>query len=504
MIFSPRTLSVLAVVCAALMFFSGCASSGDKKKKKKRKRTVLTTKYEEADAGAEGSRAVAAQMGVLDDAALNAYITRIGRKLLRGLPRRNFAYHFSVVDQVEPNAFALPGGYVFISRGLLAMANNEDELACVIGHEITHVAHRHAAAQQGMQGRMNPLSMGYIKASKMAEYGREMERDADQGGQVLCASAGYDPMGMSTFLASLGQSERMHLGYTRGPSFFDTHPGSRERAAANAIRAKEIRRRYDPTLGDTKVSLFKQINGLPIGQRPETGIFVGDRFLHPDMDFAVRFPAGWRVQNSNQAVGATAPRGDAMVYLTADMPAGDPQTMAETWVAKARKQARVGVEESKHVKIGHIDSWRMKLSGGSRAGTLISYVTFIPYRNLTWSLTGITLASKEKVYLGRTLLTARSFGPLDARDRSKIFGTNLDITTAMSGDGFKSLGKRTGNSWSEGNTAMMNGLFVDHRFRGGELVKIVRRERYAGKKPEKKAKQKKPARDGAKSVEVSQ
>ena len=84
------------------------------------------------------------QIGVLDDPELNAYVTEIGLKLLRGLPRRSFRYHFAVVDQTEPNAFALPGGYIFISRGLLILSNSEDELANVIGHEIVHVAARHA------------------------------------------------------------------------------------------------------------------------------------------------------------------------------------------------------------------------------------------------------------------------------------------------------------------------------------------------------------------------
>ncbi|MBW2294722.1 MAG: M48 family metallopeptidase, partial [Deltaproteobacteria bacterium] len=113
------------------------------------------------------------------------------------------------MDQTEPNAFALPGGHIFISRGLLALANNEDELACVIGHEITHANQRHSAAQQGLAKRS--LAIGYLRAASMASYSREMERAADQGGQTLCATAGYNPMGMSTFLHSLDQNQRLQL-----------------------------------------------------------------------------------------------------------------------------------------------------------------------------------------------------------------------------------------------------------------------------------------------------
>jgi predicted Zn-dependent protease len=206
-----RLLTLLTVVaCAAALLLTGCASNS---KQSKKKRTILMTEYDDARVGKEQSAGVAVQMGVLDDSALTAYVSEIGHKLLRGVPRRGFNYEFSVVDQEEPNAFALPGGYIFISRGLLALTNNEDELACVIGHEITHAAHRHAASQQALAKRS--YAMGYIRAAQMASYGRDMERDADKGGQILCAAAGYDPMGLSTFLTSLGASDRVKRLHTR-------------------------------------------------------------------------------------------------------------------------------------------------------------------------------------------------------------------------------------------------------------------------------------------------
>ena len=184
----------IGLLAAVLMLGQVACSSAPKSKKKKR--TILMTEYDDARVGREASQDVAAQMGLLGNPDLDSYITEIGRKLLRGLPRRQFQFNFAVVDQVEPNAFALPGGYVFISRGLLLLANSEDELACVIGHEITHVAHRHAAAQQGLAKHISPVAMPWARAGRMAAYGRDMERDADKGGQLLCAAAGYDPMGM--------------------------------------------------------------------------------------------------------------------------------------------------------------------------------------------------------------------------------------------------------------------------------------------------------------------
>ncbi len=456
----------VALCCGLALALSGCASGP-----KKKKRTVLMTEYDDARVGKQASVSVAAQMGVLDDPELNAYVTEIGRKLLRGLPRRSFQYQFAVVDQEEPNAFALPGGYIFISRGLLALANNEDELACVIGHEITHVHHRHSAAQQQLSKR--GLAMPWIKAGKMAAYGRDMERDADKGGQILCAAAGYDPMGMSTFLESLAQTERFRLGFSRNPGWLDSHPGSNERAAVNAVRAQEIRWRRDPLLGDTQESLYKKIEGLPWGQRPQGGVFQGDVFLHPDLDFYMRFPHGWYTQNTNSAVGAQEPTGRAIVFLTADAPPGDPKQIAETWAEKTKQTQSIDVRDSRPVKVGHIDAWRMKVNARMGGPLVASMVTFIPYAGATWRVTSMSLAMDEDKYMGRTLVTARSFRPLTDEERNSLSESSLHITRAQPGESLERLNQRTGNAWDVRATALYNGVFIDHRFQGGERVKTV-------------------------------
>jgi len=470
----PRPLLAFALIlgCSAALVVAGC-SSAPKASGQKKKRTVLLTEHDDARVGREASQGVAAEIGIIDDAGLNAYVSRIGRKLLRGVPRRSFQYQFSVVDQVEPNAFALPGGYIFISRGLLALANNEDELACVIGHEITHAALRHAARQQALAGRESRLAMPWVRAANIASYGRDMEREADKGGQMLAAAAGYDPMGMSTFLKNMGQNERLIVGHSRLPTFYDTHPGSTERASTNAIRARELRWKRDPALGDTRASLLREIDGLALGPRPEGGVFQGDRFLHPDLDFQVRFPNGWRTSNTNRAVGAVSPRGDAIVFVMADLPAGDPQTVADAFVEKTQQEQSVDVKESKPVKIGHIDGWRMRLEGGGGGRSIAAYVTFVPYRGSTWRIMGVSPARAAEQYLGRTISTARSFRPLTSEEKNSLTVTRLRLATARPDEDLTALGRRTGSAWDPSHAAVYNGIFVNHRFGGGERVKIA-------------------------------
>jgi predicted Zn-dependent protease len=468
----PISVAIALVASALWLGGTGCASS-PKSRPAKPKRVVLSTEYDDARAGREASVDVKKELGVLGDDELDAYVSEIGRKLLRGVPRKSFDYQFSVIDQEEPNAFALPGGYIFVSRGLLYLANDEDELACVLGHEIIHAANRHAAAQQALSRSINPLAMPWNRAASMAAYGRDMEREADKGGQILCAAAGYDPMAMSTFLESLEQYQRLRKGYSRRPSFFDTHPGTTERVASNAVRAGEIRWRRDPSIGDPRNSLLDQIDGLPVGQRPETGIFVGSSFIHPVLDFHIRFPQDLQQRNANQAVGAMEPRGQAVIYLTAGKGGGTAQQMAEAWVERAKQEQRVEVKDSRPVKIGSLDAWRMRLEMPGRGVRVASTVTFIPYRDATWRVTGTSRAMSAEKYLGRTLSTARSFRPLSLREKRSIKTLRLRSVEARRGENVIELTRRTGNAWSPATTAVNNGIFVDHRFEGGERVKIA-------------------------------
>ena len=467
-------LAIAWLLAAALVAGIGCASS-PKSKSAAKKRTVLMTEYDDARVGRESAQDVKAEIGVLDDPALASYVSEIGNKLLRGVPRRGFDYQFYVVDMVEPNAFALPGGYIFVSRGLLALVNNEDELACVFGHEITHAARRHAAASQAIQESLPPLLLPGA-AAKFASYGREMEREADEGGQILCAAAGYDPIGMSTFLTSLAMSSRLELGYTRNPTFFDTHPSSEERASANAVRAREIRWQRDAAIGDPRAAVLRHIAGLELGPRPESGIFQGDRFVHPTLGFTIRFPSGWRQSNTNRAVGAVQPRGEAVVFLSADVPPGEIGQVAQEWLE--RQEMPLDVEDSRPVKVAGIDAWRVDASAMGRGGPVRAQLTFIPFRDATWRITGAAPAVVAKRHEAALLATARSFRRVTPEETSGIQVTRLQVEMARAGEGLAEVSKRSHNVWSINDTAVYNAVFADHRFAGGELVKVAVREAY--------------------------
>lgn len=474
-----RSLRPVLVCLLLLVVGVSLACAGSSKKSKRPKRTILLTTADDVRAGQEAAESVEAEIGLLDDPELVAYVQGIGKKLLRGLPRRDFAYRFSIVDQMEPNAFALPGGHIFISRGLMALVNSEDELACVIGHEIVHAARRHSAQQQAIVRYQKAFAPRFSRSRTLAAYGRDMEREADALGQKLAAAAGYDPMGMSTFMRRLDQRERLLIGAPRQPTFFDTHPGSRERAIATAMRSRELRWTRDPDLGDTRVRLLDRIDGMIIGDRPETGIFVDELFMHPDLDFEIRFPKGWRTQNSGRMVGATAPRGEAMIYLTADMPLGDLIELADEFALKASEEFGVRVTEKKKVRIGSIQAIRYGFEGGGIGRSIVARVTFFPFADSTWRIVGAAPAAAANRYLGQILLAARSFRPISDRSRSQIRVKRLHVVLVRPGEDVVRLGERTGNAWTPTETALMNGMLGNEVFEGGELMKILRSERFS-------------------------
>jgi predicted Zn-dependent protease len=434
-------------------------------------RTVLLdSAYDDRDAGRDAAKGVEAQIGLLGDPALDAYVQGIGDKLLRAIPNRPFAYRFQIVDQVEPNAFALPGGHIFVSRGLLALANDEDELACVIGHEIVHVAKRHAAAQQGTARGQFPLLNPLLRAGQMAAYSRDLERSADHDGQILCAAAGYDPRGLALFLDRLMTYEKLGTGMIRRASYFDSHPLSSERSTVARVEASELRWKRDPKLTDPRGALLAHIDGLPVGQRPEAGMFVGDVFLHPGIGFKLRFPRGWAKSNTPQLVGAQAPRGNAVVYLMSDVPPGEPRQVAERWAAETMR-GMGQVEKGAPFSVGGLSAWRLDVVGGAGGAPVRSYITFIPFAKAIWRITGAAIAEQE---LNMTLATTRSFHALNDEDRAVIRETRLAIVRAEAGEDLTALTTRTSNTWSSYETAVYNGLSPSHRFEGGESVKIAR------------------------------
>lgn len=302
--------------------------------------------------------------GEYGDAKLQRYVDMIGRRLAGYTEYQQFNYLFTLLNSPIVNAFALPGGYVYVSRGLLTLASNEAELAGVLAHELGHVNARHSAERMGAQ---QLASIGVIASAIGASllglpgdsvarigqtvatlaiqgYSREQEFESDTLGIRYMSRAGYDPDAMVTFFASMREQSQLEArtkGLPAGSvdqyNLMATHPRTADRVRQAQAAAQEARP-VNARIG--RDDYFALIDGMLFGDDPSQGFISGQRFVHPQMRFEFTAPPGFRVQNSPEQVVASDPQGAAVVFDIVRMQhPGNPGTYLQgEWAPKARLQ----------------------------------------------------------------------------------------------------------------------------------------------------------------------
>ncbi|HEX9106481.1 MAG TPA: M48 family metallopeptidase, partial [Longimicrobiales bacterium] len=294
---------------------------------------VLISEQQEIQMGQEGAAQVAQTIGLVNDSGLQRYVQGVGESLARVSQRPQLPWTFRVVDDPTPNAFALPGGYIFVTRGLMDLMTSEAELATVVGHEIGHVTARHQVrsltrAELAQVG----LALGSVLSPTIARFGqlagtgmqllflkydRAAEAQADELGFDYARRDGYDVKEMADVFEALDRVQQRE-GASALPGWLETHPAGPDRISkvhervaalgdtARAVRAGIVRR----------PEYLRQIDSLAYGADPRQGFFQGARFVHPALRFQITFPEGWKTQNLAQAVAAASPRQDAVEQLT--------------------------------------------------------------------------------------------------------------------------------------------------------------------------------------------
>jgi predicted Zn-dependent protease len=294
-----------------------------------RRELSLVSPQQELQIGSEGYKAVVAEYGLYDDPALQDYVHEVGLKVARASHQPSLAWHFAVLDDPTVNAFAMPGGYIYVTRGILAHLNSEAQLAGVLGHEIGHVTHRHSA-ERITQQQLYGLGLGVAtifsqtvrRYGDLAEqglgllflkYSRDDERQADELGVAYSTGGGYDPREIpSTYamLNRLGEQSGQRL-----PGFLSTHPDPGNREVTTAELAKLAVRGKTGLVVNGR-AYVQRMDGLVFGSDPRQGYFVGDEYIHPTLRFQLTFPAGWKHEDTRAAVAAQEPGQQAVVQLT--------------------------------------------------------------------------------------------------------------------------------------------------------------------------------------------
>ncbi|HEV8305993.1 MAG TPA: M48 family metalloprotease [Gemmatimonadales bacterium] len=388
-----------------------------------RRQLSLISESEEIRMGREYDPQVAASMGLYADSGLQRYVQDLGARLAARSERPGLPWTFRVVDDPAVNAFALPGGYIYVTRGILAHLDSEAELAAVLGHEIGHVTARHSASQLSRQQLTQVgLTLGSIVSKDVErysgiagaalgvlflKYSRDNEREADHLGLRYMRRADYDAREMPdvfTMLERVSAAQPARGGRT--PEWLATHPNPENRRARIA---QEIAALPPDSLGHRvqRDAYLRRIDGLVFCDDPRAGYFRGTEFLHPILRFRLRFPDGWTTQNQRQAVVAVTPDRDATIQVT----------LAQQPTAAAAARALLGQEGVTgdapiRTAVNGLPAVSATFVATTENGDLRGSATFVEHGGRVFQLLALAPAARWPTHAAAAERAMRSFAPL--------------------------------------------------------------------------------------------
>jgi predicted Zn-dependent protease len=444
---------------------------------------------QEVQTGQQLDAEVRRQMGVYGDAELQRYVSDVGLRLARSSHRPNLPWHFTVVDQPAVNAFALPGGYIYVTRGILPFLDNEAELAGVIGHEIGHVTARHSAAAYSnatsagvglaLLGIFVPSTRPLQGLAETAlgvlflKHGRDDELEADRLGAEYSAKTGWDPAGIAGMLTTLARIDEA-TGSRRGvPNWLATHPAPADRVqqVKTSVEQAKALAQGRPLERD-EAGFLTRIDGLVYGDSPEQGVVRGSRFLHGALRFALQFPEGWEVQNAPAQVSAKAPNENAyMVLQLVQQPRG---TLEETAVGSMQSAGLRHLEGDRQ-QINGLPAYVGTYQGNAEGvGSVVVRAAHIEHERRVYLFAGMAPQNVFTRFDSAITRSLGSFRPLSREEAAQIRPNRIDLYTVRSGDTWESIAQRA----SEANVtpatlAIMNHYPVTEQPRPGDRIKIV-------------------------------
>ena len=465
----------------SILLLSGCAMNPVTG----RKQFVLISEAQEIAMGKESDPQVIAFFGLYDNPTLQKFITEKGLEMAAVSHRPNLNYEFKIVDSPVINAFAVPGGYVYFTRGIMAQFNNEAEFAGVLGHEIGHITARHSVIQQrnaflGQIGIIagvilvpelaqfvDPLSYGMQLA--LMSFGRDAERQSDKLGVEYSSRIGYDASEMAGFFETL-ERQQAASGTQEVPEFLSTHPSPEERQTT--VEELAITWKDKLKLTNAKInrdSYLKRIDGMIVGEDPRNGFVENGVFFLPTLKILFPIPVGWKLQNTPQQVQMAPGNGEALLTLT--LGAG---TSLEDAANKILTNYKLAMVESKKETINGLSTLTMIADQKQEQGTIRVISTLIQFEGNIFSLMGISEISKFSSFSPFFLSTIQNFKELKETEKLnrkpdvihiKTVSSQMTLQAAlqyynMPADQFEKL-------------AILNEMTLSDRLSAGTLIKVV-------------------------------
>ncbi len=456
---------------------------------------VLMDESRELAIGREAHNEILKEYGRYEDPGLQSYVQQVGQRLAVRSHRADLVYRFTVLDSEEVNAFALPGGYIYITRGMLAMLNSEAELAAVLGHEIGHVTARHSVRQYTAQ---QAAGLGYtIGAILLPElrgaaaqnayslfggalirgYGREHELEADGLGAEYLARAGYDPNAILQVIRVLKAQETFEVERARKEGrepnvyhgLFSTHPDSDTRLQQVVGKADAL------TVGGGQTRVNRElylnaIGGLPYGPGVKEGVLRGRDFYHADLGITMRFPEGWRVENRPDRLLAVPPANDALFQvLLKDLNKRMPpqQFMLE--------RLKLQPIQGQALSAGELPAYTALAWTETPFGRRLARFTVVYFQDKAYVFAGARKdESDNRKYRTEFLNAALSLRALTAQERALAQPRRIAVFQADANTRYPALAAHSGlTSYAEAQLRLINGDYPSGNPSPGRLMKTI-------------------------------
>lgn len=492
-VFHVKRIPFVLILLLAAIFASGCVVSRSPVTGKKRAYGMSWA--QERQLGQQADQQIIAQFGLYDDAELTQYVDRVGQRVVQNshLRRpdtpeefRNTPFTFRVLDSPVVNAFALPGGYVYVTRGLLSHLTNEAQLAVVLGHEVGHVAARHASqrafeqqiGQLGLIGGAilgqevlglpagNLLNLGSQAAQLLfLSYSRDDERESDRLGVEYAALSGYEAAEGSAFFNVLRR-----LGEQQGggiPNWLSTHPDPGEREQTILQLASEWEGRANMEQVD-QASLYNAIDGIVLGENPRQGFTENNTFYHPDLAFQFPVPQNFQVINQPTQVGMIASNQQAIMIFTLAQ-----QSSARQAASAFAQQQGLTVVESGPATVNGLTAYYVVADAQTEQQQIRILSYFIEHGGRVNTFIGYTVAQNFANYRDQFLRTMRGFAPLRDSRILNIKPVRLQITRAPRTGTFQTLlPSQLPEGFSAEELAILNQVQLNTTIQQGTPLKL--------------------------------
>lgn len=473
----------LAAILPSLLLFTSCSVNPATGKQQ----VNFFNEAEEIEMGREADAEIVAQVGLYDDPELQAYVEEVGQDLAARSERPDLPWSFKVLDDPAINAFALPGGYVYVTRGILSHLESEAELAMVIGHEIGHVTARHGVNQMSKQMlAMAGVGVLAILSPEMEDlagaaflglsvlflkYSRDDERQADDLGLRYSQRAGFDLREGPEVFDLLDRASKVE-GVGRLPNWLSTHPdpGARRNRIQEKVASLEAGGTSFEGTAINRDPYLQLLDGMTFGENPREGFFRGGEFLHPDMRFRFRFPDGWETANEKASVSGQSPGEDAVIQISL---AG--QDTVDAAVQAAFEEEGVERLRSWRREIhGTPASWnRFKMSQGEGEEDLEGTVVFLTHQGQVFQLLALSQAGAWSGYEPTVEKALASFDRLNDKPALNVQPRRLEVVRLPKAMTLEEFNRRYPSTVPLEAVALVNHAEPATRFEAGQLVKRV-------------------------------